>query len=254
MLANSLRLMFPERFDPAGPHAERMEDGGGVGAVPELAISVSSGDYPSLNWNQCMWDGRDDCFDGVGSLSPVLQFGSVFRAPVLPDYLHEFLPDLRMPDFDVDVAGKIDASSRVNSSTRNAAVDAMRGIYDELIPRWRGVVWTAEAERDAERINNALSRKQKRVRGGGVLPWCNIKLAGTMHMERTPTPAAEVEYYRKFAEYGIPAAGEAMDLETLGTYKYHIDLGGGGGTTWSGTLEKLGLPGLLFHHITPTMI
>ena len=25
-----------------------------------------------------------------------------------------------------------------------------------------------------------------------------------------------------------------------------------GGTTWSGTLEKLGLPGLLFHHVTPT--
>ena len=52
--------------------------------MPELAISVSSGDYPSLNWNQCMRDGWDDCFEGEGSLSPVLQFGSVFRAPVIP--------------------------------------------------------------------------------------------------------------------------------------------------------------------------
>ena len=55
MLANSLRLMFPERFNPA-----RMEDGGGVvvgGAVPKLAILVSSGDYLYLNWNQCMRDG-----------------------------------------------------------------------------------------------------------------------------------------------------------------------------------------------------
>jgi hypothetical protein len=78
---NLLRLMFPKQFDPA-----RTEDGGGVvgGAVPELVISVSSGDYPSLNWNQCMWDGRYDFFDREGSLSPVLQFGSVFRAPVLP--------------------------------------------------------------------------------------------------------------------------------------------------------------------------
>jgi hypothetical protein len=324
MLANSLRLMFPERFDPAG------QDGEGVGAVPELVISVASGDYPQLNWNQCMRDGRDDCFEGEGSLSPVLQFGSVFRAPVIPtttlampmpqwnhlhcfhywtmhrqicgyylprspenreglvfgeylglayddlipqvvwrgtdfSYLHKLLPDLRRPDFREDVAGKVGASSssssRVNSSTRSAAVDAMRVIYDELIPRWRGVVLTAEAERDAERINNSLERKakttklrteQKRVRGGMVLPWCNIKFAGTMHMGKN-TPAAEVEYYQKFAEYGIPAAGEAMNLETLGTYKYHIDLGGGGGTTWSGTLEKLGLPGLLFHHVTPTM-
>jgi hypothetical protein len=78
VLANSLRLMFPERFDPAG------RDGEGVGAVPELVISVASGDYPQLNWNQCMRDGRYDCFEGEGSLSPVLQFSSVFRAPVLP--------------------------------------------------------------------------------------------------------------------------------------------------------------------------
>jgi hypothetical protein len=32
----------------------------------------------------------------------------------------------------------------------------------------------------------------------------------------------------------------------------HIDLGGGGGTTWSGTFHKLAMPGLLFHHVTPT--
>ena len=43
-----------------------------------------------------------------------------------------------------------------------------------------------------------------------------------------------------------------MDLETLATYKYQIDIGGGGGTTWSGTLEKLAMPGVLFHHVTPT--
>lgn len=29
-------------------------------------------------------------------------------------------------------------------------------------------------------------------------------------------------------------------------------MGGGGGTTWSGTIQKLALPGLLFHHVTPT--
>lgn len=65
-------------------------------------------------------------------------------------------------------------------------------------------------------------------------------------------PTSEIEYYQQFEEHGIPAVGEGMDLETLGLYRYHIDIGGGGGTTWSGTLEKLGLPGLLFHHLTPT--
>mmetsp|Transcript_7678 Transcript_7678/g.10016 ORF Transcript_7678/g.10016 Transcript_7678/m.10016 type:complete len:176 (+) Transcript_7678:1-528(+) len=38
----------------------------------------------------------------------------------------------------------------------------------------------------------------------------------------------------------------------LAKYKYQIDLGGGGGTTWSGTIEKLAMPGLLFHHETMT--
>jgi hypothetical protein len=35
-------------------------------------------------------------------------------------------------------------------------------------------------------------------------------------------------------------------------FKYHLDLGGTGGTTWTGTLEKLAMPGMLFHHETPT--
>ena len=178
-------------------------------------------------------------------------------------YLARFLPDLRRPDFDKDVASRLgerQEGDRVGAAARALAVKALRGVYDQLIPRWKGVVWTAEAERDAERTNNALERKartiklrreQQRLKGEMVLPWCNIKFARTVHTGENEA-ATEVEYYRRFAEYGIPAAGESMSLETLGTYKYHIDLGGGGGTTWSGTLEKLGLPGLLFHHVTPT--
>ena len=43
----------------------------------------------------------------------------------------------------------------------------------------------------------------------------------------------------------------AMSGEQLAQYKYQIDFGGAGGTTWTGTLEKLAMPGLLFHHETP---
>ena len=43
-----------------------------------------------------------------------------------------------------------------------------------------------------------------------------------------------------------------MNLEELAHYKYQIDIGGGGGTTWTGTIQKMAMPGLLFHHITPT--
>ena len=46
-----------------------------------------------------------------------------------------------------------------------------------------------------------------------------------------------------------------MTTEALAKFKYHIDLGGGGGTSLlernnPGTLEKLALPGLLFHHMS----
>lgn len=35
------------------------------------------------------------------------------------------------------------------------------------------------------------------------------------------------------------ARGDRMSRPELAKYKYHIDLGGGGGTTWTGTIEKL---------------
>ncbi|KAI2508961.1 Glycosyl transferase family 90 [Fragilaria crotonensis] len=37
----------------------------------------------------------------------------------------------------------------------------------------------------------------------------------------------------------------------MAMYKYQIDLGGIGGTSWTGTITKLAMPGLLFHHETP---
>ena len=125
-----------------------------------------------------------------------------------------------------------------------AAAWAMKRVIGKLIPRWKGVVYTAEAELEA--------RNKATMEGNSsFLPWANIKFASFMR-DGVKTDTSNGEYYRKFNEYGIPAVGEGMSLETLAKYKYHIDLGGGGGTTWSGTLEKLGLPGLLFHHVTPT--
>jgi hypothetical protein len=42
-----------------------------------------------------------------------------------------------------------------------------------------------------------------------------------------------------------------MMLAEMSQYRYQLDLGGAGCTTWTGTLEKLVMPGLLFHHVTP---
>ena len=65
-------------------------------------------------------------------------------------------------------------------------------------------------------------------------------------------PTFGSEKYSQYEEVGI-ATGHFMARPDIAKYKYHIDLGGGGGTTWMGTLEKLAMPGLLFHHITPVL-
>ena len=65
------------------------------------------------------------------------------------------------------------------------------------------------------------------------------------------TPASQNTDYVRMQELGIAAIGDYMSIAEQARFKYHIDLGGGGGTTWTGTIEKLALPGLLFHHVTP---
>lgn len=62
----------------------------------------------------------------------------------------------------------------------------------------------------------------------------------------------------KFFNWNGRRAGLDLGLVTtdhiednvMGKYKYQLDLGGGGGTTWSGMIPKLSMPGVLFHHET----
>ena len=59
------------------------------------------------------------------------------------------------------------------------------------------------------------------------------------------------ELYDALQNHGIViTAPERLDAEELSKFRYHIDLGGAGGTTWSGLFAKLAMPGLLFHHQT----
>ncbi|KAL3790529.1 hypothetical protein HJC23_007678 [Cyclotella cryptica] len=160
---------------------------------------------------------------------------------------------LRSPDIDADLLATTSNDVQDGTSDSSRGFRAMKRIYGELIPRWKGVVLTAEAEWEVRR---AASSEGDDHDGSNpprptTLPWANIKFSHFMK-EGRKTPTNQGQMYHRFQSNGIPAIGEYMPLETLANYKYHIDLGGGGGTTWSGTLEKLALPGLLFHHVTPT--
>ena len=141
--------------------------------------------------------------------------------------------DLDQPTYEDYVEGKIEPGT---SDPLAAAISIMRERYFDLVPRWQGVVLTAEAEQEALRTNS--------------LPRVNIKFSSVKGKGK---PAAVGNpNYRRWAEIGFPLAGYGMPAEDLAKFKYHIDIGGGGGTTWTGTTDKLAMPGLLFHHITPT--
>jgi len=104
--------------------------------------------------------------------------------------------------------------------------------WDEVTPRWRGVLLTVEEE---------LRRQEEPLSSSKSLPWINVKFPKSKDDKRLDA----------FLERGFPVTGDTIEADAQSRYKYLIDFGGGGGTTWRGTLTKLKMPGLLFHHSTP---
>ena len=138
-----------------------------------------------------------------------------------------------------------DTSDKSGETERRMdAINALNEQIDTLLPRWKGVALTALSELEAEEPTV------------DDLPWANIKFSaylgqGVNGSCKGKCPTIGSDTYSQWESVGI-ATGEGMPLTELAKFKYHIDLGGGGGTTWSGTIEKLAMPGLLFHHNTPT--
>jgi len=267
-----LRNLFPERFTPDSP---------------ELVLAIGGGDYPAVNnelYGACVWKNDEGpCDESLLQQAPILHFGSVFAHPLFPNIIampmpkahtdcfikwlmrdrqpcELFLPtpdalpwdelipqlvwrgtdfqylsfqnSLERPSFEKYVDGK----TNPNADQKRAATQILRQNFDKLIPRWKGVVYTAESEIEARRSK--------------TLPKVNIKFASVA--EGGKHAAIGAKEYKKLEGIGFPVAGESLDEAQLSKFKYHIDIGGGGGTTWTGTVRKLAMPGLLFHHITPT--
>lgn len=122
-----------------------------------------------------------------------------------------------------------------------AAVTSMKERYSRLLPRWKAVVLTAEAELDAESDASTAD---------SALPWADMKFSTYIHAGRK-TGTRGAKEYKGWEDVGM-ATGAYLSSVAQSRYRYNIDLGGGGGTTWTGTIEKLAMPGLLFHHLTPT--
>ncbi|KAL7496598.1 hypothetical protein ACHAWT_009274 [Skeletonema menzelii] len=269
-----LRDIFPQRFTKDSP---------------ELVMAISGGDYPAVDttkYGSCVFKNEEaPCDESLLLQAPILHFGSVFNHPLFPNMIGMPMPtshtncfvnwltqnrqpcnlfrpipsentlpwdeltpqlvwrgtdfrflsfqnDLERPSFEKYVEGKANPNANLNKS----ATTILRQNIQKLIPRWKGVVFTAEAEIEATRTKTPAK--------------INIKFADVA--EGGKHPAIGAKEYKKWEEIGFPVAGEHMNEDVLSKFKYHIDIGGGGGTTWTGTVRKLGMPGLLFHHVTPT--
>lgn len=166
-------------------------------------------------------------------------------------FLHTMFQNMRVPDFEMDVKPEI-ARLTDNSDKAQAAINALRKLgNDVLLPRWKGVLLTSEAELEAQQMTIEQQNNGKSNNLNAILPWVNIKFASCA-IQGKKVPASQNSNYIKLQSVGISAIGEYISVQDQAVYKYHIDLGGGGGTTWTGTLEKLAMPGVLFHHVTPT--
>ena len=81
-----------------------------------------------------------------------------------------------------------------------------------------------------------------------LLSQAHPDLMDVKYVETDETKLQELENLHP----GVATVDDMTHCE-MASYRYHIDLGGNGGTTWTGTIDKLAMPGLLFHHSTPMM-
>eukprot|EP01082_Thalassiosira_pseudonana_P015071 g13379.t1 g13379 contig8:554464-557723(-) len=250
-----LRQIFPERFQ--GESSD------------ELVIPVSSGDFPYLMGSECIQGNTElPCVDLV---APILHFGSTFKRNLFPNMIGMPMPGFHLTCFADWAAGGSACNfgeehdleyddlipqlvwrgtdfgylANVHPEFRRplndaADADVLRSKYDNLVPRWKGVILTSDSEAEHEANQTP-----------GTVPLIKYQVLKLL-FEGKSTPTQGHNEFLKWEEVGIKASGEHMNSSELAQYKYHIDLGGGGGTTWAGTVQKLAMAGVLLHHETPT--
>ena len=162
----------------------------------------------------------------------------IWRGYDIP-YLPLFNEEMRIPNYEMDIEPKVKEYSR----GVGGIIRALNDVYEILRPRWKAIVITAQAEFEANVKNDNPKRKQK------VEPWADMKFINSSNNNVVIGGANNVD--PQWNELGIPTVGDNMSMLDMAKYKYHIDLGGAGGSAVSETIQKLALPGVLFHFESP---
>mmetsp|Transcript_22329 Transcript_22329/g.33748 ORF Transcript_22329/g.33748 Transcript_22329/m.33748 type:complete len:206 (-) Transcript_22329:454-1071(-) len=123
-----------------------------------------------------------------------------------------------------------------------------------IIPRMKAVIMTLEQEfllrqigeqysgksLEDEFLSHQISQQYPGLYWSGT--WIDVKFVNDK----------DSAMHKTFKEHGLNITGSELFSDVQRGFKYLIDFGGGGGTTWGGTITKLNMPGLFMHHETPT--
>lgn len=141
--------------------------------------------------------------------------------------------------------------------------------WENLIPRavWRGSDYSflnedypgykpdaLETLRAISECANATQEMMKYVRSPEIGPRLRAVLISKLNPEKVDARffnwgSHGNERGKLGAALGVDS-DVRLDEKDFGRYKYQLDVGGGGGTTWSGVIPKLSMPGVLLHHET----
>ena len=222
---------------PVRPHLPCFDDWqiSDFGKLKGVCEDIQPPDYNDITRHDDYWDNL---------IPQVIWRGSDFY------FLHTLFPEMRPPSFELDIPQNklgFDGLQFENEYERKRwAIETLQAMGDEkLLPRWKGVLMTSEAELESSRVEPGRTDVETKI------PWVNIKFTH-INDAGEKIPVGEKEEYQTLQSLGISCIGDYVSMSDQAKYKYHIDLGGGGGTTWTGTIQKLALPGVLFHHVTPT--
>lgn len=267
MLVHALKENFPERFAKGQPPFQLMTSDGdainfgactsnphkcNMNEMPPLlahgSVPTRENDYrfikayPNWNYGQCLYDFKISNHHGPCE-SDWFSSKMLLRKAQSVEW-EELIPTLVWRGSDHAFLTHMDEYRKANGhrngrrmvehiredSTQEELVTDLLNKFDELTPRWRGVALTVQE--DMELLQDTTGRTR----------WIDIRF-----FEKD----GNGPYHMEFNQHGVQVKADAiMNSEEMARYKYQIDFGGGGGTTWRGTLTKLAMPGVLFHHET----
>lgn len=124
---------------------------------------------------------------------------------------HPFLAHMKLTRFPLR-AGDWVLREVTENTTRGELVQLLRDNYELMRPRWKGVIKSILAD-------NSDSK------------WINVRFHG----------GGSEKDHEVFKEHGVVVRDQGMTSAELAKYRYQIDFGGGGGTTWRGVLTKLAM-------------